>query len=184
MSTKYKINNPEGIYFVTFTVVEWIDVFTRTIYKDLFLESLIYCQDNKGLVVYAWCLMSNHVHLILATKDQDLRGIIRDLKKYSSIRILKEIQSNPSESRKKWMLRIFGEHGKKNGNNTIFQFWIQNNQPKELLSHHGSFMMEKLDYIHNNPVKAGIVENPEDYIYSSARDYAGMKGLIPIEFLE
>jgi REP element-mobilizing transposase RayT len=183
MSTKYKINNPEGIYFITFAVVEWIDVFTRPLYKNLFLDSLIFCQEKKGLIIYAWCLMSNHLHLIVATKDQNLSGIIRDLKMYSSKRILKEIQNNPVESRKKWMLKVFSEHGKKNSNNTNYQFWRQDNQPKELLSYPGSFMMQKLNYIHNNPVVAGIVDNSEDYIYSSARDYAGIKGLINVEFL-
>ena len=62
MSRNYKFNNPEGVYFVSFAVVEWIDVFTRNEYKDILLDSLRYCQQEKGMEIYAWCIMSNHVH--------------------------------------------------------------------------------------------------------------------------
>lgn len=107
MSTKYKIKNPYGIYFMSFAVVEWVDVFTRPLYCQTFISSLKYCQDNKGLILYAWCLMSNHVHLIASSKNGKLSDVMRDLKKYTSYKILKEIQANKRESRKDWMLPIF-----------------------------------------------------------------------------
>ena len=64
MSRNYKFHNPEGLYFVSFAVVGWLDVFTKSVYRDLFIESVAYCQDNKGLEIHAWCIMTNHVHLI------------------------------------------------------------------------------------------------------------------------
>ncbi|RRJ92849.1 transposase, partial [Flavobacterium macacae] len=64
MSRNYKFHNPEGLYFVSFAVVGWLDVFTRSEYKDLVLESLEFCQNNKGMEVHAWCIMTNHLHLI------------------------------------------------------------------------------------------------------------------------
>lgn len=79
------------------------------------------------------------------------------------------------------MLAIFKSKGKENIRNTINQFWRQNNQPKELTDN--LIIDQKLDYLHNNPVEAGVVENAEDYLYSSARDYSGMKGLVNIEIL-
>lgn len=183
MSTKYKIRNPDGIYFISFAVVDWIDVFTRKYYKDIFVDSLIYCQKHKGLIIYALVIMSNHVHLILASKNKPLSGIIRDLKKYTSVKIIQAIQKNEKESRKEWMLDLFRENGHNNSNNTNYQFWRQDNQPKELLRFKGSFMAQKLEYLHQNPVVAGIVDKPEEYLYSSARDYMGAQGLIDVEFL-
>ena len=63
MSRKYKFHNPEGVYFVSFAVQSWVDVFTRNVYKDILIENLIYCQNNKGLEIFAWSIMTNHVHL-------------------------------------------------------------------------------------------------------------------------
>lgn len=80
MSTKYKLYNPEGIYFITLTVVEWADVFTRRDYCELFCDSLSYCQREKGLTVFAWCIMTNHVHLICSAPK--LSDVMRDLKKF------------------------------------------------------------------------------------------------------
>jgi len=100
MSRKYKFRNPEAVYFVTFTTVNWIDVFTRPIYKEIIVDSINYCIKNKGLVVYAWVIMSNHVHLVIETRNAALEDIMRDLKKHTSKTIIKAIEENPQESRK------------------------------------------------------------------------------------
>ena len=179
----YKIRNKEGIHFITFAVVEWVDVFTRKEYRDIVLESLKYCQKEKGLVVYAWCIMSNHLHLAISTKNNNTSDIIGDFKKFTSKEILKAIQDNPQESRKDWMLAVFLEAGEKNRRNKIHQFWRHENHPIELCT--PNFTYQKIDYIHNNPIEAGIVENAEEYLYSSARDYFEGKnvGLLNIEWL-
>jgi putative transposase len=163
--------------------VEWIDVFTRKAYRDIVLESIKHCQDNKGLLVHCWCIMSNHLHLIISAKNKDLSDILRDFKKYTSKQIIAVIQNNQHESRKDWMLRIFREHGESNSRNKNFQFWRQDNQPMGLYS--PAFIVQKMHYIHNNPVEAAIVDKPEDYLYSSARDYIHAKrcGLLDLVFL-
>lgn len=183
MSTKYKFLDNEGIYFVSFATVSWVDVFTRPMYNDIFIESARYCQQNKGLNLHAWCLMSNHVHLVFSRSGQHSHSdILRDLKKFTSKKIVEAIEKNPSESRKEWMMSIFRNAGQNKSNNKEYQFWQQDNYPVELFSPIVTF--QKIDYIHNNPVVAGIVSDADHYLHSSARDYLGIKGVLDVEILE
>ena len=183
MSTKYKIKDHQQLYFLTFAVVAWVDVFTRKEYKDVLLESLRYCQTHKGLELYAYCIMPNHVHLIASVKETaNLSYVLRDLKKYTSHAITKAIEEHPQESRKDWILWIFRKHGERNSNNTTYQFWQQDNHPIEL--NNNILLEQKLDYIHQNPVRAGICYTPEDYIYSSASQYAGLDAILPVILIE
>jgi REP element-mobilizing transposase RayT len=93
MSTAYKISNPTGIYFISIATVEWVDVFTRKEYVEIVLESLKHCQKEKGLIIYAWCIMTNHVHLIIsAMEGLVLSGIVRDFKKLTSTTIINAIE--------------------------------------------------------------------------------------------
>ncbi len=95
MSLTNRIYNQQGVYFVTFTVHQWVDVFTRNEYKDIIVDSLRYCQNAKGLDIYAWVLMSNHLHLIIGSKQNKLSDIIRDFKKFTSSKIVDAIAANP-----------------------------------------------------------------------------------------
>ena len=133
--------------------------------------------------LHCWCIMSNHVHLIVSSKQNDLSGLLRDFKKFTSKEIIKAIENNKGESRREWMLRIFGQQGGKNSRNKVYQFWRQDNQPMELYS--GAFTFQKMNYIHQNPVETGIVEKPEHYLYSSAKDYFLQKkcGLLEVDFI-
>lgn len=79
MAFAYRVHDQEGMYFVTFTVHQWVDVFTRKDYVDVLLENLRYCQLHKGLKIYAWDIMSNHCHLIVRTEGFKLSDVIRDL---------------------------------------------------------------------------------------------------------
>ena len=180
MSRKYKFRNPEALYFVTFATVNWIDVFTRRDYKDIMVDRLNYCIANKGLVVYAWVVMTNHVHLVIERKGDNLEDVLRDMKKHTAKSIINAIKENPQESRKESMLWMFERAGSKNSHNKTYQFWQQHNQPIELMRK--AFDIDNtIDYIHFNPVKAGFVERQEDFPYSSARDFSGTKGLVNIE---
>jgi len=107
---------------------------------------------------------------------------MRDMKKFTSDNIINAIKNNPSESRKSWMIDLFKEEGRKNSNNTIYQFWQQDNHPIELTSN--KMMNQKLDYIHNNPVKQGFVKQAVDYPWSSMSDYLGEPGFIEIELID
>ncbi len=179
----YKIRDQHAVHFITFAVVEWVDVFTRKAYANIVLESLRYCIHNKGLKVHAWCIMSNHVHLILSATDGNLSDILRDFKKFTSKSVIYAIETSKDESRKNWMLWIFKKAGEKNSRNLSYQFWRQDNHAIHLDT--VPFTLDKLNYLHNNPVKAGLLERAEDYLLSSARDYyfGGGGGLIPIEHL-
>jgi len=171
----YKIRDESATHFVTFTVVGWIDVFSRKIYKDILVDSLKYCQTHKGLVINAYVIMTNHAHLIVSAEGGNLSSIIRDLKKHTSRVIVERIQ-NDSESRKSWMLHQFSYYASKHSRNDHHQFWTHENHPEELFT--TAFFRQKLDYIHQNPVRAGIVFRPEDYVYSSAAQYTGLKDYV------
>ncbi len=167
------------LYFVTSTIVDWLDVFTRPIYKHIVLDSLQYCQEHKGLDIFAWVLMSNHLHMIVGAKDDiPLGDIMRDFKKFTSKSIVKAIQENEQESRMEWMISQLRFRSANDRKITNFKLWQEDNCVE--IIHTYEFYKQKLNYIHNNPVRQEIVEHPEDYLYSSARDYAGMKGLINV----
>ncbi len=182
MSRKYKFRENEKLYFVSFAVVYWIDVFIRRTYKEILLESWNYCIQHKDLDIYAWVIMTSHVHLIIGSRGNKLENIMRDMKSHTSTQLKKAITENMQESRREWMLWMMQRAGTKNGNNNSFQFWQQHNQPIVLDTN--ELLDQKLDYIHNNPVEAGFVELPHEYLYSSAKDYAGQKGLINIILIE
>lgn len=183
MSRKYLFHNNNSLYFVTFTTINWIDVFTREEYKNIILESIRYCQQEKGLEVFAWCLMTNHMHLIIRNRSTPtLSDIVRDLKAFTSRHIRKILEAHGQESRKGWMLWMMYRAGQRNSNNYDFQFWQQDNHPIELDTREKLF--QRLYYLHNNPVKAGFVEEPEHWRWSSAIDYAGGKGLIDVILIE
>jgi putative transposase len=171
VSRKYKIRDQDKLYFVTFTVIRWLDVFTRNLYKDIFLDSLRYCQKNKGLELCAYCIMTSHIHMIIGrNKEAGLDAIIRDIKKYTSVKLVEAIHNNAHESRRELFIWFFEKAGKGNKNNTRYQFWQQHSHPIELSTN--EMIDQRLDYIHNNPVEAGIVLSPEHYLYSSAINYA------------
>ena len=180
MSTGYKIEDQEGAYFVTLQIVGWIDVFSRKIYRDIIIQNLEYCQKNKGLIIFAYVIMSNHIHMIVQSENGTLSGTIRDFKSYTAKVILDEIE-NSNESRKDWMLKYFRQAAFNNERNSNYQFWTHENHPEHLFT--DKFVRQKLDYIHNNPVKAGVVQNPEDYLYSSARNYASLDSVLDVDII-
>jgi len=182
MSRKYKFHDPDGTYFITFAIVGWVDVFTRDEYRNIVIDSFNYCTVKKGLVIHAWVIMTNHIHMIISRKGPiQLASIMRDMKKFTSVEIIEAIEKSAVESRKEWMLKVFASAGKANPNNIKFQFWQQDNHPIELNSNRE--IEQKLDYIHENPVKHGFTNSAECYDWSSAVDYAGGKGIVAIEMI-
>ena len=177
MPTGYQIKEQDKVYFITLQIVEWVDVFSRQKYRDIIIENLIYCQKNKGLEIFAYVIMSNHIHLIVRSETGELSNVLRDFKSDTSKLLLAEIESS-GESRKEWILKIFKEAAFKHKRNSEYQFWTHENHAEILFS--SKFIEQKIDYIHNNPIRAGIVEKPEEYKYSSAIDYADGKGLLDI----
>ncbi|ADB39363.1 REP-associated tyrosine transposase [Spirosoma linguale] len=181
MSEGYIIRDSAATHFLTLQVIDWVDVFTRRIYRDMVLESLSYCRHKKGLLIYGYVIMSNHVHLMVQARDENLPDVLRDLKKFTANRIIKEISSSDTESRSDGMLKRFEFAAQRHVRNSVHQFWTHENHPIEITS--TKFLNQKLNYIHENPVRAGWVEEPQEYLYSSARNYGGRTGLIDIDLL-
>ena len=179
----YTIRNQYRTHYLTLTIVGWADVFTRTTYKNIIIDSLAYCQQEKGLVVYAYVLMSNHLHLLVAAKpaSKGLSAIIGDFKKYTAKQMIKAITYQP-ESRRDWLLNLFAYHAKYNTNNQRYQVWIQDNHPIELVT--PKWIRQKLNYIHLNPVRARIVEQAPHYLYSSAANYIGKQGVLEVTLID
>jgi REP element-mobilizing transposase RayT len=146
---------------LTLQVVGWVDVFTRKENKDVIIENLKYCQVKKGLVIYAYVIMTNHIHLIVRSENESLSDAIRDFKKYVSKKLKKQLLENYKESRKDWMKVVFEYHAKFNKRVGAFQLWTHDNHAI-LLDTKEKFESRE-NYIHLNPVRAGIVRNPEDY---------------------
>ena len=166
MALEYSVKDQGAVHFVTFTVRRWVDVFSRSTYCELLLDSLKYCQENKGLEIFAWVIMSNHCHLIIRAKNENLSDIIRDLKKFTSKKIYRAISENPIESRKKWLLMLLGIEDR-------IWFWEEGYHGEEIFSM--KFYESKVNYIHLNPVRANLVLREEDYFYSSAADFFGIR---------
>lgn len=183
MSRKgYIIYDQQAIYYMTFTIVGWIDVFSRQSYRDILIDSFKYCQKNKGLHLHAYVIMTNHVHLIASVDDGfSISNFVRDCKKFSAKKILDEIEGNGVESRREWMLHQFQYYASRHSRNEKYQLWEHDNHFVELSS--AAFTQQKIDYIHQNPVSAGLVYRAEDYVYSSASNYAGIDQIIDVDCL-
>ena len=167
------------MFFVTSTVVDWVDVFTRPLYKNIVVDSLRYCQQNKELEIYAWVLMTNHLHMIVGTSGvMSLGEVMRDFKKFTAKAVVRAIQENPEESRRQWLLDRFRFRAANDRKVAGYKFWQEDNHVESVVSL--PFFVQKLNYIHLNPVRQEFVDRPEDYPYSSARNYAGRQGLIDV----
>jgi len=181
MSEKYKFHDPDALYFVTLTIVNWIAVFEDKRIIDLIINSLRFCQKQKGLKFHCWCIMPNHLHLIISRSGKNflLSEILRDYKKFTSKEIIKALQSaNTNES----YLNVFRNEATKIKRNRNYKVWKDGNHP--LLLDTNFLIDQKVDYIHDNPVRAGLCETPEEYEWSSARDYyLDHKGPLELEFI-
>jgi putative transposase len=172
MGFTYKVYDQQSIYYITCTVHQWVDVFTRKVYIDILMNSLRHFQAEKGLEIYAWVIMSNHTHLIVGSKKNKLTDIIRDFKKFTAKEIVLCIEYNVHESRKDWLLWLLKKEDH-------IWFWQEGYHAKEVLSK--EFFNTIMDYIHLNPVRAGFVEKEEDYVWSSCSDIYGIrKGLLTL----
>ena len=177
MREGYSIRDQNLPHFVTFTVVDWIDVFSRKVYRDEVVASLDYCIKKKSMHLYGYVIMSNHIHMIVQSEEGKLSELIRDFKKFTARAIINKIESE-AESRREWMLERFALAASGHSRNSKYQFWSYGSHPEEIYTN--KFMWTKLDYLHLNPVRAGLVARASQYVYSSASNYVNDKGLIPI----
>lgn len=131
--------------------------------------------------MYSWCIMSSHIPMIIGSEGEKMENIMQGIKSVTSRNLKNTIKENDRESRKEWLMWMMERAGKLNKHNGSFQLWQEGNHPVELYDN--EIMQQKLDYIHNNPVEAGFVDKAEEYLYSSARDYCGVKGLLDIKLI-
>lgn len=173
--SEYRITTKDELYFVTLTVVGWVDIFTRNEYKDILIKNLQYCQQNENLEIFSYVIMSNHIHLICRRLDNDLKELLGRIKSNSAKQIIKAIENNPQESRKEWLLYLLKYFAKSNNQYSKHHFWQYTSHP--ILLYSNDVIKQKTDYIHLNPVRAGLVNEPENYIYSSANLNSPLKVL-------
>jgi REP element-mobilizing transposase RayT len=165
-STKpYTFTDAAEIYFCTDVTIGWQYVFTSIEFFSAIIDSLKYCQLHKGLRLHGYVIMPNHVHTVLSAGDGDLSGVVRDYKRFTSTKISELLQ----ESENNRLLRYFSRAAKRAGRGNTFKIWQAGSQPEPILSH--GFFLQKLNYIHENPVRKGFVSRPEHWTYSSARNY-------------
>ena len=177
----YIIDDQDGMYFLTFRIVDWVDVFTREIYCQEILESFRYCRENKGLRLHAYVIMSNHLHVIMSAENNNLTSVLRDFKRHTANRIW-DLINKGGESRRDWLLDRFQEAAHEHDRNSNYQIWHHDNHAIELVSY--KFTLQKLAYIHLNPVRAGYVLEAAHWKYSSQRNYDGDSSILNIDLLD
>ncbi|NUO10371.1 MAG: transposase [Candidatus Brocadia sp.] len=163
MRSRYKIIQKEGIYFVTSTVVEWIPIFTTQKYFDIIIQSLKFCKDYKGLKLYAFVILDNHFHLVVSAPE--LSNTLTSLKKFTA----KEIITQLGQDNRHRLLIQLAFYKKRYKTKSDYQVWQEGVHPELIMNN--EMLFQKIEYIHYNPVKRGLVDMPEHWRYSSSRNY-------------
>jgi REP element-mobilizing transposase RayT len=176
MRSRYKTIDSKGIYFVTSTIIEWIPIFTRQPYFEVITNSLDFCRKNKELQLFAYVIMDNHFHLIVSHKN--LSQVMQDLKSFTAKEIIKLLKQH----KKEWLLNQLKYFKYRYKKESEYQLWQEGMHPKIMSNE--EMLKQKIEYIHNNPIRAGLVQKPEDWVYSSASNYLVGKGIIEIDIYE
>ena len=171
--SRYKVYEPTHPHFITLTVLHWIPLFTNTKSVDILLDCFMYLQKNDNLKIYSYVILENHLHLVASSDD--IAKTIKKFKSYTAKKLLKLLQ----EENIKTILEQLAFYKKAHKKTTTYQVWQEGMQPK--LIQDEKTMIQKIEYIHNNPVKRGYVDEARHWRYSSARDYDDEKGLLDIE---
>lgn len=184
LSNKQPMIPLDACYFVTLNVVDKIDLFARAAYKQVIADALNHFIRTQGLNLYCWCLMSSHLHLVLRTKDAAAPAYFeRDFKKYTTPVLLKTIEVE-MDLRREWMLQRFEEYGKSLRRLEKYHLWQNCSSPLRIENDQPRLLMDQIAHVHENPVREGIVDQPEAYLFSSARDYIGIRGLVAVKVVQ
>lgn len=176
MRSRYKIVELNSPHFITCTIVEWLPVFTRAKYLDIITASLTFCRHHKGLRLHAFVILDNHLHLLVC--GENLSPVIRDFKRHTA----REILAAARQENKLWLLRQFEFCKPEHKGDSQDQVWQEGVHPQGILTE--TMLRQKIDYIHYNPVKLGLVDRPEDWRYASARNYLGRDDVLEIDLVE
>ncbi len=170
--SRYKFYDTSRPYFLTMTTVDWLPVFTHRMVAEQILSSLEFIQKERKVVLYAYVIMEHHLHCIVS--HQELPKIIKEFKSYTAravIDLLKQYRYSA------WLKKLRNLRAPYKLDST-YQFWQEGSHPQEI--HSEAMFLQKIEYIHNNPVKRGYVDQPKHWRYSSASNYEGEEGLIPV----
>lgn len=171
--SRYKIYEPTHPHFVTCTVLNWLPIFTRKESVNILLDSLRHLQQEENLKLYAYVILENHIHLIV--QSNDISKSMRHFKSFTAKALLNLLKKENAQT----LLKQFQFYKKSHKVDKIHQLWQEGYQPKLIQT--DAMMLRKIQYIHENPVKRGYVDDAIHWRYSSARDYQGTLGLIGVE---
>jgi putative transposase len=171
--SRYVITEPDKPHFLTCTVLEWLPVFTRPEAVDILLTSWSYQRQHQGLKLYGYVVLENHLHIIAQAPRLD--KCMASFKSYTAVRLIELLKKSRAEP----ILQRLHFAKKAHKKDREYQFWQEGVHAELVLS--DKMMREKLEYIHQNPVKRGYVERAEHWRYSSAMNYFSDAGLIEID---
>jgi len=177
---RYRVLDERGIYFTTSTIVSWMNVFTEPKYFNIIIDSLKFCQQRKGLIIYGYVIMLNHLHMIVNTIEKiRLSDVMRDFKKYTS----KAISAELEKDNRRLESYVFRKAAEREKETQQYKVWQSAFHPQ--LVYTPKVFRQKLEYVHLNPVRKGFVEKPEYWAYSSARNYVlADHSVIQVELVE
>ena len=174
LRTRYKILTNDTYYFITSTIVNWIPIFTNEKYYDILINAIKFYQSKKSLEIIAYVFLPDHFHLIV--KSKELVKTIRLIKMFSAKEIIKQLNID----NKSQILSQLKQNKKDYKTNSDYQVWQEGFLPKEILN--DEMLNQKIEYIHYNPVKKGLVTEPSEWKYSSAGIYEkGEQGIIKLD---
>jgi putative transposase len=169
---RYKFGESAYPHFLTCTIVGWLPVFARPEAAQIILDSWRFLHDRGRLALLGYVILENHVHFIASTPDPG--RAVGDFKTFTARAILDDLKRRGARA----LLGEFRERKAAHRVDNSFQLWQEGSHPKQIISE--PMLRQKLEYIHDNPVRRGYVDRPEDWRYSSARNYAGLGGLVPV----
>ena len=170
MRSRYRVHENDQAHFVTSTVVVWLPIFTTASRCDILVQSLEYCRAHKELKIYAWVILDNHFHAILSAPD--LPRVMADLKRHTARRLIELLDAEKAE----WLSNQLRYHRVSHKTESEHQVWQEGYHPQSIPT--DEIMLQKLEYLHNNPVKRGLVASPEHWRYSSAHEW--LPGATPL----
>jgi len=173
--SRYKVLPDAKTYFATCAIVNWLPLFSQPELAQVVLNSLQFLHEEARLVLHAYVVMENHMHLIGSSADFSKE--IKNFKSYTARSIVDLLHQNGPSFYLDQLKRLKRRHKK----DQIYQVWQEGFHPQAILNEH--ILREKIEYVHHNPVRRDYVEYPEQWRYSSAAQYAGSPGLVPIEIL-
>ena len=177
MKSRYKIIDDEQLYFITFTVQKWIPVFTSEKYFEILMEKFRYSQREKDLKIYSYVILDNHFHSIVS--GNNLRHTIASVKSFTAKTVIDLLKTD----NKDWLLNQLQYYKLKHKTKSDHQLWQEGFHPQVIYS--DEVFRQKAEYIHYNPVRRGLVTEPEHWRYSSAATYTlGVKGELEIDMLQ